>query len=52
MPLYGVVKYKREMIATSEKVAKTPHLANRLTDRQEQDAWKLLRIYYSFRTNI
>jgi hypothetical protein len=34
------------------RVAKAPHLANRLTDRQKQDAWKLLRIYYSFITNI
>jgi hypothetical protein len=37
MPLYGVVKYKREMIATSGKVAKALHLVNRLTDRQKQD---------------
>ena len=48
----GVVKCKREMIATSGKVAEAPHLANRLTDHQKQDAWKLLRIYYSFITNI
>ena len=47
-----VVKCKREMIATSGKVAKVPHPVNRLTDRQKQDAWKLLRIYYSFITNI
>jgi hypothetical protein len=45
------VKCKRDMIATSGKVAKAPHLANRLTDRQKQDAWKLLRIYYSFIAN-
>ena len=37
MPLYGVVKCKREMIETSVKVAEAPHLANRLTDHQKQD---------------
>jgi hypothetical protein len=50
--LYGVVKCKREMIETSVNVAEAPNRANRLTDHQKQDAWTLLRIYYSFITNI